>query len=108
MTEGPWYRRRRFAVDVVIGTWYRRHRLAMDVAIAVFFVLLDTGATLGGATWWPAHPSPLAWAMLAVQGAVLGRAGRLRAVLYTGRTGGQQSSRSSRSASSSRGRGSRP
>jgi hypothetical protein len=70
MTEGPWYRRRRFAVDVVIGRWYRRHRLAMDVAIAVFFVLLDTGATLAGATWWPAHPSPLAWAMLAVQAAV--------------------------------------
>jgi signal transduction histidine kinase len=70
MTEGPWYRRRRFAVDVVIGRWYRRHRLAMDVAIAVFFVLLDTGATLAGATWWPAQPSPLAWAMLVVQAAV--------------------------------------
>jgi hypothetical protein len=69
MTEGPWYRRR-FPVDVVIGRWYRRHRLAMDVAIAVFFVLLDTGATLAGATWWPAHPSPLAWAMLAVQAVV--------------------------------------
>ena len=62
MTEGPWYRRHRFAVDVAIATWYRRHWLAMDVAVAVFFVLLDTGATLVGATWWPAHPSPLAWA----------------------------------------------
>ena len=24
-------------------------------------------ATLAGASWWPAHPGPLAWAMLAVQ-----------------------------------------
>jgi signal transduction histidine kinase len=70
MTEGPWYRPHRFAVDVAIATWYRRHRLAMDVAVALFFVLLDTGMTLVGATWWPAHPSPLAWAMLAVQAAV--------------------------------------
>jgi signal transduction histidine kinase len=30
-------------------------------------VLLDTGATLSGASWWPAHPGRLAWAMLAVQ-----------------------------------------
>ncbi len=69
MTEGPWYRPRRFAVDVAIATWYRRHRVAMDVAVAVFFVLLDTGMTLVGATWWPAHPTPLAWVLLGVQAA---------------------------------------
>jgi signal transduction histidine kinase len=48
-------------------TWFRRHWLAMDVLIAVCFVLLDTGATLVGVSWWPAHPGTLAWAMLAVQ-----------------------------------------
>ena len=46
----------------------RQNRLALDVLLAVFFVLLDTAATLAGASWWPAHPSTLAWAMLAVQG----------------------------------------
>ncbi len=30
------------------GPWHRRHWVAIDVAIAVFFVLLDTGATLAG------------------------------------------------------------
>jgi signal transduction histidine kinase len=74
MTEGPWYRGHRFAVRpwfrrqwLAVRPWFRRHWLAVDVAIAAFFVLLDTGATLGGATWWPAHPGPLAWAMLVVQ-----------------------------------------
>jgi signal transduction histidine kinase len=47
----------------------RRHRVAADVAIAVFFVLLDTGAALVGATWWPARPGPLAWTLLAIQAA---------------------------------------
>jgi signal transduction histidine kinase len=47
--------------------WLRQHWLAMDVLIAVGFALLDTVVTLGGASWWPAHPSRLAWAMLAVQ-----------------------------------------
>jgi signal transduction histidine kinase len=37
------------------------------VAIAVFFVLLDTGTTLVGASWWPAHPGTLAWVMLGMQ-----------------------------------------
>src|SRR5215472_1313121 len=41
----------------------------MDVVIAVFFVLLDTFATLAGATWWPAHPDALAWIMLGLQAA---------------------------------------
>jgi signal transduction histidine kinase len=49
------------------GPWHRRHQVALDVAIAVFFVLLDTGTTLVGATWWPAHPSTLAWVMLGLQ-----------------------------------------
>ncbi|HTT52220.1 MAG TPA: ATP-binding protein [Streptosporangiaceae bacterium] len=49
--------------------WWNRHWVAVDVAIAVFFVLLDTAMTLIGATWWPAHPGPLAWAMLGVQAA---------------------------------------
>jgi signal transduction histidine kinase len=47
--------------------WGTRHPLALDVAVAVFFVLLDTGTTLVGATWWPAHPDPLAWTMLGLQ-----------------------------------------
>jgi hypothetical protein len=72
MTEGLWYRRPRFAVEVAIATWYRRHWFAVDVAIAVFFVLLDTGATLVGATWWPVHPGPLAWSLLVLQAAAVG------------------------------------
>jgi signal transduction histidine kinase len=51
------------------GPWHCRHRVAIDVGIAVFFVLLDTGTTLVGATWWPAHPGTLAWVMLGVQAA---------------------------------------
>ena len=49
--------------------WYRKHQVAMDVAIAVFFVLLDTGATLAGNSWWPAHPGTLAWVLLGLQAA---------------------------------------
>ena len=52
-----------------VREWYCRHRFAVDVAIAVAFALLDTGATLGGSSWWPAHPGTLAWAMLGVQAA---------------------------------------
>ncbi len=60
--------------------WFRQHWLALDVLIAVFFALLDTGATLGGASWWPAHPGPLAWVMLALQAlACLSLAARRRA-----------------------------
>ena len=51
------------------GRWCIRHRTAIDVAVAVFFVLLDTVATLAGASWWPAHPGTLAWVMLALQAA---------------------------------------
>ncbi|MFF4569566.1 hypothetical protein [Streptomyces sp. NPDC001410] len=49
------------------GPWHRRHRLALDVMIVAAFVLLDTGLTMAGATWWPAHPGTLAWVMLGVQ-----------------------------------------
>src|SRR6202046_3291807 len=71
MREGPWYRRRPFAVEVAVATWYRRHWFAVDVALAVFFVLVDTGATLAGASWWPVHPGPLAWSLLALQAAAV-------------------------------------
>jgi len=55
---------------VTLRSWSRQHRLAVDVIIAVGFVLIDTGATLGGASWWPAHPGTLAWSMLGVQALV--------------------------------------
>jgi signal transduction histidine kinase len=65
---------------MALRTWPSRHRLAMDVLIAAGFVLVDTGATLLGASWWPAHPGTLAWAMLAVQAvAVSSLAARRRA-----------------------------
>lgn len=47
--------------------WSRQHWLALDVVIAIGFVLIDTGATLAGASWWPSHPGTLAWSMLGVQ-----------------------------------------
>ena len=50
--------------------WYQRHWVAIDVAIAVGFTLLDTVATLLGATWWPARPGPLAWSLLGLQALV--------------------------------------
>jgi signal transduction histidine kinase len=49
--------------------WYNRHWVAVDVTLAVFFVLLDTLLTLSGASWWPAHPDPLAWTLLGIQAA---------------------------------------
>ncbi len=62
--------------------WHVRHRVAIDVAIAIFFALLDTGATLAGASWWPSHPGVLAWVMLGVQAvACLSLIGRRRAPL---------------------------
>src|SRR6204780_4949443 len=45
-----------------------RHNVALDAAFAGFFVAVDTWVTLAGASWWPAHPGKLAWAMLALQG----------------------------------------
>jgi signal transduction histidine kinase len=63
-----------------VQAWFRRHCLAVDVLLAVGFALLDTGATLAGASWWPAHPGGLAWAMLTVQAlADLSLAARRRA-----------------------------
>jgi signal transduction histidine kinase len=47
----------------------RHQRTAIDVGLAVFFVVLDTTTTLAGASWWPAHPGPLAWVLLGVQAA---------------------------------------
>ncbi|MEV5282433.1 histidine kinase [Streptomyces sp. NPDC051994] len=49
------------------GPWRRGHWVAVDVATAVAFVLLDTGTTLIGASWWPDHPNTLAWVLLGVQ-----------------------------------------
>lgn len=49
------------------GPWHLRHWVAVDVAIAAAFVLLDTGTTLIGASWWPANPGTLAWVMLGAQ-----------------------------------------
>jgi signal transduction histidine kinase len=53
--------------DVGFGRWAHRHPFAVDVALAVGFVLLDTVVTLIGGEWWPVHPGPLAWVMLALQ-----------------------------------------
>ena len=55
-----------------VRTWFRRHWLAVDVLLAVFFVLLDTGATLAGASWWPAHPGTLAYSEMNLVAGVLG------------------------------------
>jgi signal transduction histidine kinase len=41
--------------------------VAVDAGLACFFVLVDTTATLAGASWWPTHPDKLAWAMLVLQ-----------------------------------------
>jgi signal transduction histidine kinase len=68
VSGAPWSRRQ---YRVNYAPWYRRHCVAIDVAIAVFFVLLDTVLTLVGASWWPAHPTTLAWVMLAVQAAAV-------------------------------------
>ena len=54
--------------DMGLRRWARRNRRALDVLLAACFVLLDTVSTLAGTSWWPAHPGPLAWTMLAVQG----------------------------------------
>jgi len=52
-----------------VRRWFCRHKIAVDVTIAICFVLLDTGMTLAGATWWPRHPGTLAWVMLGAQAA---------------------------------------
>jgi signal transduction histidine kinase len=63
-----WPRGRRLPGDAFITAFFRQHRLATDALLAAFFVCLDTVATLGGSSWWPAHPGTLAWVMLVVQG----------------------------------------
>jgi signal transduction histidine kinase len=50
-----------------VRRWLQMRWLANDKIIAAAFVLLDTGATLGGASWWPRHPDTLAWVMLVIQ-----------------------------------------
>jgi signal transduction histidine kinase len=60
--------RRRLPGDAFITTCARQHRVATDALIAASFVIGDTANTLGGGSWWPAHPGSLAWAMLGVQG----------------------------------------
>ena len=52
--------------------WPARLRLRgmrLDVFLACLFVAIDTVATLGGLSWWPAHPGQLAWTLLALQAA---------------------------------------
>jgi signal transduction histidine kinase len=63
-----WPRGRRLPGDALLTAFFRQHRLATDALLAAFFVCLDTVATLGGNSWWPAHPGTLAWVMLVVQG----------------------------------------
>ena len=41
--------------------------MANDALLAAFFVAADTANTLGGGSWWPAHPGSLAWTLLGVQ-----------------------------------------
>jgi signal transduction histidine kinase len=59
--------RRRLPGDAFITAFARQHRVANDALLAAFFVAADTANTLGGGSWWPAHPGSLAWAMLALQ-----------------------------------------
>jgi signal transduction histidine kinase len=59
--------RRRLPGDAFITGFARQHRVASDALIAAFFVVADTANTLGGGSWWPAHPGPLAWVMLGLQ-----------------------------------------
>lgn len=49
-----------------------RRRTAVDAAIAALFVVVDTGLTLVGETWWPRQPDALAWFMLGLQAAACG------------------------------------
>ena len=49
-----------------------RRGLGLDLGLALFFVVLDTGLTLVGASWWPRDPNGLAWAMLVLQALACG------------------------------------
>jgi signal transduction histidine kinase len=46
---------------------FPRGRPVTNLAVAAGFAVVDTGLTLAGNSWWPAHPGLLAWAMLALQ-----------------------------------------
>jgi signal transduction histidine kinase len=59
--------RRRLPGDAFITGFARQHRVANDALLAAFFVAADTANTLGGGSWWPAHPGSLAWTLLGVQ-----------------------------------------
>jgi signal transduction histidine kinase len=59
--------RRRLPGDAFITAFARQHRVANDALLAAFFVAADTANTLGGGSWWPAHPGSLAWTLLGVQ-----------------------------------------
>jgi signal transduction histidine kinase len=59
--------RRRLPGDAFITGFARQHRVTNDALIAAFFVAADTVNTLGGGSWWPAHPGSLAWTLLGVQ-----------------------------------------
>jgi signal transduction histidine kinase len=61
------WQRRRLPCDALITSFARKHRVAFDALYAAFFVVADTANTLGGGSWWPAHPGPLAWVMLVLQ-----------------------------------------
>jgi signal transduction histidine kinase len=53
--------------SVRLPPWFCRSKLAQDALIAGAAILVDTVTTLAGSSWWPAHPGPLAWSMLALQ-----------------------------------------
>jgi signal transduction histidine kinase len=57
---------------LVRRTFGSRRGLALDLGLALFFVVLDTGLTLVGASWWPRDPDALAWAMLVLQALACG------------------------------------
>jgi signal transduction histidine kinase len=59
--------RRRLPGDAFITAFARQHRVANDALLAAFFIAADTVNTLGGGSWWPAHPGSLAWTLLGVQ-----------------------------------------
>ena len=53
--------------SVRLPSWLCRNQLAQDALVAGAAVLVDTVTTLVGSSWWPAHPSTLAWSMLVLQ-----------------------------------------
>jgi signal transduction histidine kinase len=55
--------------SVGIRAWFCRKPLVQDALVAGAVLLLDIVTTLTGSSWWPAHPGPLAWSMLALQAA---------------------------------------